>query len=635
MSISTKYKKLYVKSIQSLLQNYMPRGLILAIDAILVFIAVYITYFLVSSITNTIFEPFHIPWQYFLILGVQALLMIIFKSYSGIVRYSSLRDAAKQFQVVTVCMFSLLIINQVYFIIFDERFILNEILVIYAIITFPLLFIFRVLVKGTYEIIRRDTPTSRALILGVTHEDITMASGLTEQQGSNFSIVGFLDRQDKIKRKHIFGLPVYHIDQLSSNKKIADAVIINAEKLKNLQKSDTTILSQLLDKKLKIYKLPKLQDWMKSTESDFDRLKEIKIEDLLQRSPIKLNNKELSSLYRDKTVLVTGAAGSIGSEIVRQIIPFHPKRILLLDQAETPLHELSLELSNKNPKIQYEKIIANVRNRKRMQQVFELFHPEIVFHAAAYKHVPMMEANAIEAISVNFYGTHNIAELAVEYGAERFILISTDKAVNPTNVMGATKRSAELFIQYLSNKTNHKTTFVTTRFGNVLGSNGSVVPYFKKQIAAGGPITVTHPEITRYFMTIDEACQLVLEAGAMAHGGEIFVFDMGKPIKILDLAYQMIRLSGRIPEEDIQIEFTGLRPGEKLYEELLADEENTTKTHHEKIMIGNATSCFSDHELIGLCNQLRKITDTHDDIEAIKILKKLVPEYKQVNNIVL
>src|SRR5690625_5117201 len=558
--------------------------------------------------------------------------MAIAKYYAGIVRYSSLKDATKQFQVVALCLLVLLIINQIWFLIDGQRFISNQTLIVYAIIAFPLLFIFRVLVKGTYEMIIRDSPTSRALILGVTHEDVAMASGLMEQKGASFSLVGFLDNEDKTKKNHIFGMPVYSLDQLKPDNKIADAIIINDHKLLKLQKSDTTILSQLLDKKLKIYKLPELQSWMKPAESDFERLKEINIEDLLQRSPIKLNNAKLFSIYQHKTIMVTGAAGSIGSEIVRQLIPFNPDRIILVDQAESPLHELSLELVNKNTKIQFEKVIANVRNRKRMQQVFELFRPEIVFHAAAYKHVPMMELNGIEAISVNFFGTHNIAELAVEYEAERFILVSTDKAVNPTNIMGATKRSAELFIQHLSNQTNHKTTFGTTRFGNVLGSNGSVVPYFKKQIAAGGPITVTHPDITRYFMTIDEACQLVLEAGAMAHGGEIFVFDMGKPIKILDLAHQMIRLSGRVPEDDIKIEFTGLRPGEKLYEELLADEENTTKTHHEKILIGHATSRFSGEELIELCNQLKEITNTYNDIKAVKILKKLVPEYKQTKN---
>src|SRR5690625_318179 len=632
MKVSTKYKKLYLRAVQSVLENYMPRNLIFAIDILIVFIAAYFTYFLVSSIRETTFNSFYIPWQIFLILIIQAIIMILSKSYSGIVRFSSLRDAAKQFQVVALCLFTLIIINQFCLIFFEQRFILNETAVVYAITAFPLLFIFRVLIKGTYEIIRRDSPSSRALILGVTHKDVAMASGLIGQRGSLFSIVGFLDNQAKTKRNRIYGLPVYQVNQLNADKKIADAVIVDEDNLKELQKSDTAILSELLDKKLKIYKLPKLQDWMKPTHSDFDRLKEINIEDLLQRSPIKLNNNKLFSIYQDKTIMVTGAAGSIGSEIVRQLIPFKPKRILLIDQAETPLHELSLEVYGKNCVTIFEKIIGNVRDRKRMKQIFESFHPEIVFHAAAYKHVPMMEVNAIEAISVNFCGTQNVAELAVENGVERFILVSTDKAVNPTNIMGATKRSAELFVQYLSNKKDHKTTFGITRFGNVLGSNGSVVPYFNNPIASGGPLTVTPPDITRYFMTSDEACQLVLEAGAMARGGEIFVFDMGSPVKILDLAYQMIRLSGRIPEKDIQIEFTGLRPGEKLYEELLADEEYTTKTHHQKIMIGNATSCFSDQELFTLCEDLRNASGIHNSQKAVSILKKLVPEYKPFKN---
>ena len=275
----------------------------------------------------------------------------------------------------------------------------------------------------------------------------------------------------------------------------------------------------------------------------------MKIEDLLQRSPIKLNNLKLSALYKDKVILVTGAAGSIGSEIVKQLIPFSPKKIILLDQAETPLHDISLCLDKEYSSLVYEKVIANVRSKKRLREVFKTYQPQIVFHGAAYKHVPMMEANPIESLSVNFYGTRNLAELATEFNIERFVFVSTDKAVNPTNIMGASKRAAEIYIQSLAKLPQQKTTFITTRFGNVLGSNGSVIPHFKKQIEEGGPVTVTHPEITRYFMTIDEACQLVLEAGGMGNGGEIYVFDMGSPIKIINLAHHMIRLTGLVPND--------------------------------------------------------------------------------------
>lgn len=632
MSIIHKYKNNYLKFVRLVLQNYMPRGFIFGIDVFLVFVAAYITTILVAYIEKGVLSFEIFPLQLVVVVLVQALFMVIFKSYSGIVRYSSIKDAVKQLQVVIICMISLIILNQICALFTEKEYFSTAALIIYGIIAFPLLFIFRVVVKSTYEIIRRESPTSRALVYGVGHTDVTMALGLLEQKSSGFRVIGFLDSRIKTKKNHIFGLPVYHIDKINPERKPAEAIIISEEKLDFLRESDPAVLSELLDLKFKIFKLPKIQDWMNSTDSDFDRLKEINIEDLLQRSPIQLNIDLLASTYNDKVVLVTGAAGSIGSEIVRQLMRFKPKKILLLDQAETPLHILSLEINSKYPGVQYEKIISNVRNRSRMQQVFEKFRPQIVFHAAAYKHVPMMEANPIEAISVNFYGTHNLAELAVEYEVERFLLVSTDKAVNPTNIMGATKRSAELFIQHLSNQKNNVTTFVTTRFGNVLGSNGSVVPYFQKQIAAGGPVTVTHPEITRYFMTIDEACQLVLEAGSMAEGGEIYVFDMGKPVKIIDLAKQMIRLSGRIPEKDIKIEITGLRPGEKLYEELLADEENTTKTHHEKIMIGHATSCFDQNELCSLLQELLHVTHNYDTDKAVEIMKKLVPEYQPAIN---
>lgn len=628
MSFINKYKNKYIKFVRLLLQNYMPRGLIFGIDVILIFIAAFSTNILVTSIKGEIFNFDLFPLQLFIVVAVQAGFMALFKSYSGIVRYSSLKDAAKQMQVVLICMVTMILLNEVYFLITKNKFLQTETLIVYGIIAFPLLFIFRVVVKSTYEIIRKESPTSRALIYGVSHTDITATSGLLDQKNSGFSVVGFLDANIKTRRNNLFGLPIYHLNKIVANRKPADAIIISEERLDFLRESDPEVLSELLDLKFKIFKLPKIQDWMNSQESDFDRLKEINIEDLLQRTPIRLNTDKLSSLYKDKMILVTGAAGSIGSEIVRQLIRFKPEKILLLDQAETPLHSLSLELCNNHPETKFEKIICNVRNRNRLRQIFEEFQPEIVFHAAAYKHVPMMEANPMEAISVNFYGTHNLSELSVEFNVERFILVSTDKAVNPTNIMGATKRSAELFVQHLSNQENHQTTFVTTRFGNVLGSNGSVVPYFQKQIAAGGPVTVTHPDITRYFMTIDEACQLVLEAGSMAEGGEIFVFDMGKPVKIKDLAYQMIRLSGRIPGKDIMVEYTGLRPGEKLFEELLADEENTTKTYHEKIMIGHATSCFNQKELAGLLQELLAATDTYEAAKAVKIMKKLVPEYK-------
>lgn len=629
MNVSKRIKKRFVKFLDPFVDNYTPRSVIFLIDIIIAFISANMAFLLVASIDHGDFDIFHFPWQLWVIVGIQAVFFAFFRSYAGLIRYSSLHDAWKLLKVVFFCVAGLLVINQVYYFSFDQKIILNAGLIIYGVFAFSLLFMFRVFIKGVYEIIMDTESSHSAYILGVSREDVAMASGLMSQKAYPFTLVGFINDNSQVLKNDIFGLPIYNIERLKKRRRLARAVIVSEEKLKRLQHSDTTVLSELLDLRLKIFKLPTLQDWDDTTGNKPTELKEIKINDLLQRSPIKLNNTKLSSTYKGKTVLVTGAAGSIGSEIVRQLTYFYPSKIVLVDQAETPLHELTLELDKNYPKTNYEKVIGNVRNKKRMNLVFKAFKPQVVFHAAAYKHVPMMEVNAIEAISVNFFGTRNIATLADEHHVERFVFVSTDKAVNPTNIMGATKRSAELMIQYLSHRRDIKTNFITTRFGNVLGSNGSVVPYFKKQIAAGGPVTVTHPDIIRYFMTIDEACQLVLVAGGMGKGGEIFVFDMGSPVKIHDLAKHMIRLSGLIPDKEINIEFTGLRPGEKLYEELLADKESTQPTPHEKIMIGRSTTEFSDEELEMFFKDLLCQIDKQKNEDAVEILKRMVPEYRK------
>lgn len=632
MSISISQKKRFVKYFGPFLHNYMPRWIIFMIDLLIIFFSAYIAAVLVASISNVSYNFIQVTQNNLIIVLVQGIFIYLFKSHGGLVRYSSLRDIAKQFQVVSIAVIFLLIINQIVQLTSGEKFTPDATLMIYGVLAFLFLFLFRVLVKGIYEIIHNQTTAHIALFYGVSRKDIDQVSGLMGQKSKEFSISGFISEDNKISKNAIFDLPIYTINELEGEEeRIADAIIIGEEKLQRIRQNNPKIISTLLELHYKIYKLPEIKDWNQDSLSAYGSIKEINIEDLLQRSPIKLDDKKLFSIYRNKTILVTGAAGSIGSEIVRQLIIYKPRKILLVDQAETPLHILSLELDEKNPYTQYEKIIANVRNRNRMRQVFDDFQPQVVFHAAAYKHVPMMEANPIEALSVNFLGTRNVSELAMIYEVERFIFVSTDKAVNPTNIMGATKRAAELFIQNLASEAATKTKFITTRFGNVLGSNGSVVPFFKKQIEAGGPITVTHPDIVRYFMTIDEACQLVLEAGGIGRTGEILVFDMGKPIKILDLARQMIRLSGLLPEEDIKIQFTGLRPGEKLYEELLADKENTTKTINEKILLGKATCDFEEDHLIRLCENLTKAIRTYDNNESVKILKKLVPEYRLEN----
>ena len=607
------------------MKNYVPRWVIFLIDLALCLFAANSAFFFISSIQSENLSYINLNTELFLILLIQCLYFFIFKSYIGLVRYSSYKDAIKQLQVTVSCVLTVLIINKLDFYFFRHKLIVDAGILIYGFIAYSLLFFFRIGVKRVYEIINSSNkPLKKAYILGTSVSDVAMAEGLVSQNSKSFNIIGFINIEENKTRNRIFNLPIYDLKQIKQSTNYAKAVIVSDDKLQKIKSyTDQNIIQEILKLRIKIYKLPKLQDW---DHTDFRNLREINIEDLLQRNPIKLNNKKLFSIYENKTVLVTGAAGSIGSEIVRQLVNFNPEKLILLDQAETPLHELRVELDKNFPLLNFQCVVANVRDKERVKQIFKKFLPEIVFHGAAYKHVPMMENNPLESISVNFRGTKNVADLSLKYKVERFVFVSTDKAVNPSNIMGATKRAAELYVQSLATNLNNSTTYITTRFGNVLGSNGSVIPHFKKQIENNGPVTVTHPEITRFFMTIDEACQLVLEAGAMGKGGEIFVFDMGSPIKIIDLAHHMIRLTGLTPNEDIKIEFTGLRPGEKLYEELLADKELTLPTHHEKILIAKASHHFDESKNV-LLLELENYVSKNKEIKALKTLKKLVPEY--------
>ena len=626
MKIFKYIKQGLIKIARRVVKNYVSRWIIFLIDLFLCLVAANGAYFLISTVDSSPSKIFYLTWELLILLVIQSFYFVIYKSYMGLVRYSSFKDAIKQLQVTMSCALTVLIFNRIDYYFFEHKLIVDAGVFIYGFIAYSLLFFFRIVVKRIYEILNAtQKPSTKAYILGTSSSDVAMAEGLISQNSGSFDIIGFINPTKKESKSHnrIFNLPIYDLKQVRDSTHYAKSIIVSDNKLKELQKSSNTIITDLLELKIKIYKLPKLQDW---DHTDFKNLKAINIEDLLQRNPIKLNNKKLFKIYKDKIILVTGAAGSIGSEIVRQLINFTPKKIILLDQAETPLHELKLELLKLHPTLNFETIIANVRDKSRLQEVFITHTPEVVFHGAAYKHVPMMEANPLESLSVNFKGTKNIADLAIAYKAERFVFVSTDKAVNPTNIMGASKRAAELYIQSLANNATNEVLFITTRFGNVLGSNGSVIPHFKKQIENNGPVTVTHPEITRYFMTIDEACQLVLEAGAMGKGGEIYVFDMGSPIKIIDLAHHMIRLTGLVPNQDIKIEFTGLRPGEKLYEELLADKETTLATHHQKIMIAKSSYEF-DISKSSLLAELEEFINLNEKEQTIKSLKSLVPEY--------
>jgi FlaA1/EpsC-like NDP-sugar epimerase len=414
----------------------------------------------------------------------------------------------------------------------------------------------------------------------------------------------------------------------------AEAVVIADRSL--TKEEQLVIVDQCLEFNYKVYTLPSVSDWENQKEIS-QKVKNIQIEDLLEREPIVLDNISISKQLMDNTILITGAAGSIGSEIVRQVLSFNPKKVIILDQAETPLHHISLEVESIKTDATILTLIVDIRNRAALERVFKLYRPQMVYHAAAYKHVPLMEENPSQAILTNVEGTKNLADLSCEYGVKKFVMISTDKAVNPSNVMGASKRIAEKYVQSLHlkcqerNDSLYATKFITTRFGNVLGSNGSVVPLFSKQIADGGPITITHPDIIRYFMTIPEACQLVLEAGSMGNGGEIYIFDMGKPVKIIDLARKMIRLAGFVPDRDIKIKIVGLRPGEKLYEELLNDTSKTLPTYHEKIMI--AQEIQEEFEDLHLeIEDLIGIASFFDNDDIVAKMKKIVPEFISMNS---
>ena len=516
---------------------------------------------------------------------------------------------------------------------------MNTGILINFVISFATLFVYRILVKQIFDRYFSENTKEdlmRALIYGSDENALAVANALIAERPKRFKIVGFVDKQKENTAKRILNLPIISLRKRVPvlMRSIDAEILIIADK--SLTKEEKlTIVDECLEFNYKVYTVPLISDW-EDQRNIAKRIKTFQIQDLLERQPIVLDNQSISDQLNNKVVMVTGAAGSIGSEIVRQIIAFQPKLILMIDQAETPLHNLSLEIINFKMNVEVIPVISDVCKRDAMQHIFEKYRPSVVFHAAAYKHVPLMEQNPAQAVFVNVLGTKNIADLSCLYNAESFVMVSTDKAVNPSNVMGASKRIAEKYVQGLHHKNRIQgglcsTKFITTRFGNVLGSNGSVVPLFTEQIAKGGPITITHPDIIRYFMTIPEACQLVLEAGAMGNGGEVYIFDMGKPVKIIDLAYKMIRLAGYTPNVEIKVKIVGLRPGEKLYEELLNDTAKTLPTHHEKIMI--AQEPMHDFEKLNLdMNDLIAEANKYSINEVVLKMKEIVPEFISMNS---
>ncbi|MCD0473681.1 polysaccharide biosynthesis protein [Flavobacterium sp. EDS] len=573
------------------------------------------------------------------LLGVNVFFFWLFRTYSGIIRHSSYIDAVKllfsQMSVLIVFLF----FNFLFELYHGDKAFLNTALFINIVLSFCGLFLYRVVVKQTFELYfaeKTNAKLIRTIIYGTDANAISVANALKFETPSRFKIVGFVDKNNQNASKRMLDLPILIQKKRlpALMRSVAAEGIIIADK--SLSKDEQLIIvDQCLEFNYRVYTVPLISDWENQKEIS-QKVKNIQIEDLLERKPIVLDSKSISKQLKDKTILITGAAGSIGSEIVRQVIGFNPKNIILLDQAETPLHSLCLETQNIISSCRIHAVIADVKSKEAMERVFKVYGPQVVFHAAAYKHVPLMEENPSQAILTNIEGTKNLADLSCKYKVKKFVMVSTDKAVNPSNVMGASKRIAEKYVQSLhlknqKEKGNDTTKFITTRFGNVLGSNGSVVPLFTKQIVEGGPLTITHPDIIRYFMTIPEACQLVLEAGAMGNGGEIYIFDMGKPVRIIDLARKMIKLAGFIPDKEIKIQIVGLRPGEKLFEELLNDTSKTLPTYHNKIMI--AEEIQDEYETLHVeIDELIGISKFFDNDDIVAKMKKIVPEFKSMNS---
>lgn len=617
--------------------DYLPRWMVFFMDVLLTIFTCQISYFVVKSLGAQFYDTLNVPTRYGIVVLVYILFFFIFRTYSGIIRHSTFIDGVKLLYSTLSTLLTLIVINISSFFIFGKYIYLLPSLFINFVITFSVLFLFRIFIKIIFENLNgfgNNQVALRAVVFGADANAISLVTALQSEKTKRFQIIGFIDKKNADASKRILNIPI-----LNSRRKVsvllrsmnAQVLILSDNSLSNLEKIN--IVEDCLEANIKVYNSGTITDW-ENQEAISKKVIEFKIEDLLDRSTISLDQEPISNQILNNTVLITGAAGSIGSELARQIIGFKPSKIIILDQAETPLHYLSAELEKLNSETVIRTVIGDVRNRTTLQEVFINFKPEVVYHAAAYKHVPMMEENPAQAIFANVIGTMNVADLSIPYGVKNFVFISTDKAVNPSNVMGASKRIAERYIQGLSlraKKDNNDIKFITTRFGNVLGSNGSVVPLFTEQIQKGGPVTITHPEVIRYFMTIPEACQLVLEAGAMGNGGEIFIFDMGAPVKIIDLARKMIRLAGFVPEVDIKIQTIGLRAGEKLYEELLNDNSKTLPTHNNKIMIAKE-SCTDCDLLFTQVEELIAIATKNNKIELVAKMKELVPEFVSMNS---
>jgi FlaA1/EpsC-like NDP-sugar epimerase len=613
------------------LQGNTPRWVVFAFDTGIVLFSLLLAYSLRFN--------FRIPaaeiesWRVVIptVLGVRMISFFAFRTFAGIVRYTSTRDAVRVAAALAAGSALFTALNFLNYYRTGVYLLPFSIVVLEYIISAFLMTGGRIAVKILYSELRIPSrEKTKVIIYGAGESGVITKRAIDRDAGTKYKVSAFVDDDPRKAGKRLEGIPIYDArTQLESLLRSRDVrhLIIAIQNIAPARKKE--LIESCLAYDTKVLNVPPVNTWING-ELSFMQIKKIRIEDLLDRDPIQLNTEAIRAELTGKKILITGAAGSIGSEITRQVIPFHPAAVYLLDSAESPLHELGLEVAEMNKQCHAETVIADVTSAERMRNVFRSFRPDLVFHAAAYKHVPMMENNPSESIRTNVLGTKVTADLAHEFKLRKFVLVSTDKAVNPTSVMGATKRIAEIYVQSLNR--HSPCSFVTTRFGNVLGSNGSVIPRFRRQIEQRKPVTVTHPDVTRYFMTIPEACQLVLEAGAMGRGGEIYLFDMGRPVKIDDLARKMIQLSGLTLGKDIQITYTGLRPGEKLYEELLATEENTLPTHHPKILVARVKEYDFQH-IASEIRELIALFDTQNNEAIVRKMKQIVPEFISRNSV--
>lgn len=621
-------------------QRFLPRWIVVAIDLGLCFFSYFISVLILSETSMQSYDQLSFSQRALLLVSIHLICFILFRSYSGIIRHSTFTDVYR-LALATASAFLLAMVgNSAYRSFSGHRIFSGMDLLLYAFVSLTFLIAFRVTVKESYRFLRKTAANSskkRIIVFGVNDNSVGLAQSLIADSRSPYRPVAFLSMSTKKLNFKIMDLPVLNCSNKSNRglKKIKEdfevvGILLVGDSLSVHEKN--RIVENAFSAELEVYNTTLPEKWEKLSDMSV-KIAPIEIEDLLERNEIETDIKLISEDLRGKIVLVTGGAGSIGSELVHQIADLNPRKLIALDNAESPLHDVDLYLKKNFPDLDYQVYLADVTKKDRMEGIFSKYRFDVVYHAAAYKHVPMIERHPREGIRANIIGTRILAELANQYGCERFVMISTDKAVNPSNVMGASKRAAEMYVQALQHEPGVTTKFVTTRFGNVLGSNGSVIPFFKEQIKRGGPVTVTHKDITRYFMTIKEACQLVLQAGTMGKGGEIFVFDMGKPVRILDMAERMIKLSGLKPYEDIPIEIVGLRDGEKLFEELLINGETILPTFHPKIMVSKVV----DHDYSEICKSLDELEIMANSVGKkkyiIQKLKCLIPEYVSQNSI--